>query len=153
MSPSTSSPARRLPGPLVPTVLAAALWLVAPLGSAPLPAQGREDVQTDRSVLMRKKLDHAQRILGGLTEGRFGPIAGSARSLRELSEEAVWYSLPTDDYRRYSEEFRRLTASLAEQAEAEDLDAATLSYVRLTINCVECHKYVRIRTAPPDPPR
>lgn len=153
MTPPSPSPPRRLPGPLVPTALAAALWLVAPLVSTSLPGQGLGDEQTDRSVLMRKKLDHAKNILGGLAEGEFGPISRSARSLRKLSEEAAWYSLPTADYRRYSEEFRRLTASLAEQAEAEDLDAATLSYVRLTINCIECHKYVRIRTVPPAPPR
>jgi hypothetical protein len=102
---------------------------------------------------MKKKLDHAQRILEGLVEERFDSIARSARALQEVSEQAGWYSLPTADDRRFSDEFRRLTASMFEQAEAEDLDAATLSYVRLTINCVECHKYVRIQQAPASPPR
>ncbi|MEW4570531.1 hypothetical protein AB1L88_21935 [Tautonia sp. JC769] len=107
----------------------------------------------DRTVLMRRKLDHARRILGGLAEGRFGPVARSARSLHEISEVAAEYNLPTDDYRRFSDEFRRITRTLAERAEANDLDGATLANVQLTMNCVACHKYVRIQMNPPAPPR
>ena len=130
----------------------AALLLVANSGSAQ--GQPQDDqARDDRTVLMRRKLDHAQRILGGLAEGRFGPVARSARALRELSEEAAQYNLPTEDYRRYSQEFRRLTETLAEQAEAEDLDGAMLANVQLTLNCVDCHKYVRIQMNPPAPPR
>ena len=29
------------------------------------------------------------------------------------------------------------------KAKAKNLDGATLAYVRLTMNCIECHKYVR----------
>lgn len=107
----------------------------------------------DQSVLMRRKLDHAQRILGGLTEGRFGAVSRSARSLRELSEVSARYNLPTDDYRRFSDKFRRLTETLAERANADDLDGAVLANVQLTMNFIEYHKYVRIQTKPPSPPR
>ncbi|WP_152051238.1 hypothetical protein [Tautonia marina] len=116
------------------------------------PSQAEKPLD-DRAVLMRRKLDHSQRILGGLAEGRFGSVARSARSLQEISEVAAFYNLPTDDYQRFSNEFRRITQTLAERAEANDLDGATLANVQLIMNCVECHKYVRIQMNPPAPPR
>lgn len=133
-------------------VLAVPLAVAASFPSVGGPPQD-EPRAAERTVLMRRKLDHAQRILGGLSEGRFGAIARSARSLRELSEVSAGYNLPTEDYRRFSDEFRRLTETLADRAEARDLDGAALTHVQLTLNCVECHKYVRIQTNPPGPPR
>ncbi|WP_169977002.1 hypothetical protein [Tautonia rosea] len=130
----------------------AAVSLASSRETADEPSQAERPLD-DRSVLMRRKLDHAQRILGGLAERKFGPVARSARSLQEISEVAAFYNLPTEDYRRFSNEFRRLTKTLAERAEAEDLDGALLANVQLTMNCVECHKYVRIQTKPLDPPR
>lgn len=131
---------------------------LAAVGLATASGNAEGDPQEDRpldnrEVLMRRKLDHAQRILGGLAEGRFDPIARSARALEEISEVAALYNLPTADYRRFSNEFRHLTRSLAEKAEARDLDGTTLLNVQLTINCVDCHKYVRIQTNEPRPPR
>jgi hypothetical protein len=139
--------------------LLAAAFGIASASFVPSSATPPEETQEElarpdeRTLLMRRKLDHAQRVLNGLASGRLKPVARSARSLRELSEVAAQYDLPTDDYRRFSDEFRDLTESLADRAEAGDLDGAALLNVRLTLNCIECHKYVRIRTNPPDAPR
>lgn len=113
--------------------------------ATPWRSGGQDERPTDRQVLMDRKLEHAGRVLGGLATNRLDAVAASARELRKVSEEAARYSLPTADYRRYSDEFRRLSDALAEEAEAGDLDGAALVNVRLTINCVECHKYVRIQ--------
>ncbi|RUL86296.1 hypothetical protein [Tautonia sociabilis] len=152
-----TAPRSRRPGPglrWLALLVAGSALAISPAGR---PASGGpqdpDSPQDPRTALMRQKLDHAQRILGGLTEGRFGPISRSARALEEISREAARHNLPTADYRRFSDEFRRLTASLAKHADAEDLDAATLAYVQLTINCVDCHKYVRIQTLPAGPPQ
>jgi hypothetical protein len=42
-------------------------------------------------------------------------------------------------------EFQRLCDELAEKSRAKNIDGATLAYLRLTMNCVNCHKYVRFK--------
>ena len=39
--------------------------------------------------------------------------------------------------------FRRQANALTKAAQEKNLDAATLAYVRLTMSCVDCHKFVR----------
>lgn len=107
-----------------------------------------------RSQLMRQKLDHSQKVLEGLVLEDFTSIARQAHALHELSEAAEWQAFPSMEYERFSGEFRRLAGELAQQADAKNIDGATLSYVQLTINCVNCHKYVRVlRRDDSDPQR
>ena len=40
-------------------------------------------------------------------------------------------------------DFQRSADSLAQNARDKNVDAAALSYMKLTLTCVECHKYVR----------
>jgi hypothetical protein len=100
---------------------------------------------------MRPKLEHAQRVLEGLTLEDHALVAQHAKSLLSLSEAAEWQVLPSPDYVRYSEEFQRLTQELIKAANQKNIDSATLAYVQLTMNCVNCHKHVREarRTARP----
>jgi len=63
--------------------------------------------------------------------------------LTALSDAAEFKVFQTPDYRTYSAEFRRTADLLAKMAEAKNLDGCALNYVQLTMNCVNCHKYVR----------
>jgi hypothetical protein len=99
-----------------------------------------------RAQFMRKKLEFAKNVLEGLTTEDFPLIAKNAKGLRLLSQAAEW-EVPTipdvENYLAYTAEFQRVTADMAKKAEAKNLDGATLDYVRMTTNCVNCHKYVR----------
>jgi hypothetical protein len=116
-----------------------ALALVA-TGFATLQAQSRGR----HSELMRRKLTYAQRILEGVALEDYATIAKGARELKELSEDAEWNAFPDMDYLRYSNEFRTICDDLSVQSKEKNLDGATLSYMRLTMNCVNCHKFVRV---------
>jgi hypothetical protein len=63
-----------------------------------------------------------------------------------LSEAAEW-EVPTipnaSEYIVFTSEFQRLTDELVQKAREKNMDGATLAYLRLTMNCVNCHKYVR----------
>ena len=50
------------------------------------------------------------------------------------------------DYIAFTTEFQRLADEMALKAKEKNLDGATLAYLRLTMNCVNCHKYVRQTT-------
>ena len=95
--------------------------------------------------LMRKKLDHAQSVLEGITLENFDLVAGNAAKLGALSQEAAWRASDTPEYVEHSAIFRRNVEALKRAAEERNLDGATLAYAKLAFNCVECHKYLRNR--------
>lgn len=92
---------------------------------------------------MRAKLVHSQNVLEGLTTEDFGKIAKSSQELSLLSLAAQWQVIQTPEYVRRSAEFRREVEALKRAADEKNLDSATLAYLKVTMNCIECHKYVR----------
>ena len=92
---------------------------------------------------MHDKLELAQRILEGVTLEDYDLLVTKATRLSAMSKEARWQAFQNPDYERYSAEFRRNVDALARAARDKNLDGATLGYVRMTISCVECHKFVR----------
>ncbi len=100
---------------------------------------------------MRAKLEHAKNSLEGLTVENFEMIGKNADRMTKLSESALWRVYQTPEYVRLSTEFRLSSAALKKASIKKDIDAATLAYMKLTMRCVECHKYVRsIRIAKGD---
>jgi hypothetical protein len=99
-----------------------------------------------RAEFMRLKLDYSKQVLEGLTLENYETISKNARALKRLSEAAEW-EVPTipnaTDYIVFTNEFQRLADELARNAKERNIDGATLTYLRLTMNCVNCHKYVR----------
>jgi hypothetical protein len=118
------------------------------LSAIVLAARGAQQQHT-RAEFMRTKLDHAKKVLEGLTLEDYDAIAKSARALRLLSQAAEW-EVPTipnaTDYISLTREFQRYTEELGQKAKQKNLDGATLAYFRLTMSCVNCHKYVRDAT-------
>lgn len=117
----------------------AALTLSALLITAPGHAQQPNDV----SDFMQLKLSHAQEVLKALAVEDFDAMEKHSQELSLLSQAATWRVLQTPEYLRYSGEFRRASDALTKAAREKNLDGATLSYVTMTMKCIECHKYVR----------
>jgi hypothetical protein len=121
------------------------LALVA-LSAAVVAVQGEVQRPHSRAEFMRTKLEYSKKVLEGLTLEDYDTIAKSARALRLLSQAAEW-EVPTipnaTDYVTYTREFQQLTDEMAKKAREKNIDGATLAYLRLTMNCVNCHKYVR----------
>jgi hypothetical protein len=111
-----------------------------------LAAQGQEQRPRTRAEFMRMKLDFSKKVLEGLTLEDYEAISKSAKALKRLSEAAEW-EVPTipnaTDYVVFTTEFQRLADEMAQKAKDKNIDGATLAYLRLTMNCVNCHKYVR----------
>jgi hypothetical protein len=119
------------------------LLVLAATVAGGLIASGASQKRSPLQQYMRQKLEHAQYALEGLALGDFKLIEKNATAMRKLSEDARWRITPNLDYLRRSAEFQDLAAELAAKAKARNLEGATLAYVQLTINCVNCHKLVR----------
>jgi len=106
-------------------------------------ADAKQPDPTTQQLLMRDKLTHAKDALDGLTVEDYGKVANSARMLRMISRAASWYVLDSEEYTRHSKNFQEQAADLERHARAKNLDAASLDYMRISMTCIQCHKYVR----------
>jgi hypothetical protein len=113
------------------------------------PCHGQEPVED----IMVAKLGHAQKVLEALAKEDHGTIARSGQELSLLSQAAAWQVLQTPQYQQHSTDFRRSADALSEAGKQKNLDTAALAYVQMTLNCINCHKYVRkVRAARLGPP-
>lgn len=94
---------------------------------------------------MRDKLELTQGILEGLAVENFDLILSRSQRLSAMSQEVDWKVFENPDYEQQSIAFRRNVDALTKAAKNKNLDGATLAYVRVTMSCIECHKYVRGR--------
>jgi hypothetical protein len=99
-----------------------------------------------RAEFMREKLNFSKDVLEGLALEQYSTIERGAKALKKLSEAAEW-EVPTipnaSDYVMMTTDFQRHADELVKQAKAKNIDAATLAYVKLTMSCVQCHKFIR----------
>lgn len=126
----------------------ARLILVIPIllaGLLVVPGHGEEPKKEPEKVnkVMKRKLQHSQKVLEGIALNDFDMIAKHADELILASKEAEWKVLKTPQYELHSNEFRRIAEALVQDAKGKNLDGAALSYVDLTLTCVKCHKHVR----------
>jgi hypothetical protein len=128
-------------------VTAAILALVS-LPFVPALSTGRAGQQEkqNRSEFMRRKLEFSKNVLEGLALEQYPMIEKNAKALKVLSQAAEWEvpMIPNaTDYVALTSEFQRYADDLVKAAKQGNIDGATLAYVKLTMNCVQCHKYVR----------
>jgi hypothetical protein len=98
---------------------------------------------TSNQLLMRDKLKYANQVLDGLALEDFSKIAASAEMMRMISKAASWHVLDSDEYNHLSKDFQEQAADLERHAKQKNLDAAALDYMRMSLTCVQCHKYMR----------
>ena len=95
------------------------------------------------STVMRQKLSHSQEILRAIALEDYAAMESHAAKLNKLSHATGWFARQTPEYELFTNELRRHTDALGKAARAKNIDAATLSYMQLTMSCVSCHKYIR----------
>ena len=126
---------------LAAAVVAAAVVGVGLMTAAEPPTDGPAPDRV--AAFMRVKLSHSADVLEGLSLADYELIAKGAQELALVSQDASWQVLQTEDYARRSVEFRRACDGLHRAAKEENLDAAVLAWMDVTMKCVQCHRYVR----------
>lgn len=99
--------------------------------------------QTPTKTFMREKLKDAQKVLEGLATEDFKLIKEGAEHMKVMSQAVEWHIIEGPVYAEHSAEFRRCCEQLAKRADDKNMHAATLSYMQLTMACVNCHSFVR----------
>lgn len=130
----------------VMVLIALIMLVIQPLviGLGQEPDKKIEELDKNKvSALMQRKLTEAQKVLQGVAMGDFDMISKHAEQLDDISKLAEWRVIRTPRYDVFSGEFQRSAQALIKHAKDKNLDAAALSYVEMTLNCVKCHKYVR----------
>jgi hypothetical protein len=127
--------------PAVSILMVAVTWGVVRSQGAPVVSKKASDEQL--KSFMRLKLDHAQGILGGIATEDFEQIAKEVQALNALSMQSSWNAYTTVEYLNHSSDFRRAMDVISKAAHEENIDRAALGYVNLTVQCIECHRYLR----------
>lgn len=113
------------------------------LAAVALGYQDPQKIEPDSTKFMHRKLDASRDVVEGLAIEDFPKIATSAQDLMLLSLESEWNVIQTQRFLDMSGEFRSSAERLRDAAKDKNLDAATLAYFEVTLNCVRCHRYVR----------
>ncbi len=102
-------------------------------------------VPVSTKEFMREKLDHSQKLLAALATEDYFTLSKLSQRLSAMTQEASWQAFQNPDYTAFSASFRGHVNALSKAAGQKNIDAATLAYVRVTMSCVDCHKWVRGR--------
>jgi hypothetical protein len=104
---------------------------------------GQEPGTVKTAAFMRMKLQPSKELLEGLAMNDFDSIQKNAGTIKNLLLDENWMVVQSDEYRRQTQEFRKLVDQLRDAADKKNIDGATLAYVQMTIQCVRCHQTLR----------
>lgn len=94
-------------------------------------------------IIMDDKLEYSQQLLEAVVFEDFHAVERIADELHLLSELSSWDVIRSPEYTQRSLEFQRVATRLAEVAAKKNLDGLALGYVELTLQCFQCHRYMR----------
>jgi hypothetical protein len=107
-------------------------------------ARDKESLRDKVKVFMRSKLTNSQSVVEGLATENWDTIQSAGARMLVMSKAAEWSVGNTGpQYTQDTTEFINACKQLITQSKAKNLEGATLAYLQLTMNCVECHKHVR----------
>jgi hypothetical protein len=95
------------------------------------------------AFFMRAKLANSQSVLEGLTTEDFDLIRTGAQRMIVMTKAAEWKVGGGEVYTQDSVKFVDAAQDLIKNSNEKNIDGATLAYLQLTMNCVNCHKHVR----------
>jgi len=120
--------------------------LLAFAGAHLLTANAAQKDQSTRDkvrVFMRAKLTNSQNVIEGLATENWDLIEGGAARMLVMSKATEWTVGDGPQYKQDTHDFVNACKQLITQSKAKNIEGATLAYLQLTMNCVECHKHVR----------
>ena len=69
--------------------------------------------------------------------------------LAEVSRATTWHKGSDAEFMQYAKNFQTSATFLAEQAHKKNLEGASIGYIRVVMDCLSCHNFVRAgRPAP-----
>lgn len=106
------------------------------------PDKDKLDGEKKLSMFMREKLTSSQLVLEGLMIEDYDKMQKGAKKMIEMSNATEWQVIEGPIFARQSEEFRSAARQVIKFAKEKNIDGASLSYLHLTMTCINCHKKV-----------
>lgn len=94
-------------------------------------------------VLMREKLEATHGLLEGLVKEDFAKIETHAQKLANISHATEWHKLDDADFLHYAKSFQNSADFLVQEAKKKSVEGVSMGYVRVTLDCMQCHNFVR----------
>jgi hypothetical protein len=94
------------------------------------------------NAVMHAKLLHAQKILEAVVTSEWVALETHTRELEQLTNDPRWTVFRYPEYAPHSAAFVRAVQDLHTAAAQRDLDKTPKAYVTMTLECVECHRYM-----------
>jgi hypothetical protein len=117
-------------------------WRWLALGGAVLSLAGARPQGPELNAVMREKLGRTQKILEAVVTSDWVGLETQSRELERLTNDPRWTALKYPEYARHSGAFVRAVEALHTAASQRDLDKTPKAYVAVTLQCVECHRYL-----------
>ena len=109
------------------------------------PVASKKETEADR--WMHAKLNYAQQIFAGLTEGDLEVVKKRAQLMAVVNVLEDWVKKSDfkkkSDYQGQLNAFEFANKELIRQADDENIDGALEAWLKLSRSCVECHKLIR----------
>lgn len=109
-----------------------------------LPAAETKPRRAATQVFMRQKLMWSQAALEGLALEKFDLVSRNALRMREMTRSNQWFAIKQPEYLVRTTNFVNSVDALYMAAVDRNLEAATEAYAKVSRNCVECHRLVRL---------
>lgn len=103
----------------------------------------RQGPELDR--VMHRKLAHAQKILEAVVTSDWILLEDQSRELERETYDPAWAVLKAPEYVSHSLAFRKAIMTLHEAAAQRNLEETPKAYVAVTMECVQCHRYMARR--------
>jgi len=125
------------------------MWrLLALTGLVVMTATASGSQGPELNNVMREKLTHAQKLLEAVVTSDWASLEDHSRELERLTNDPRWTVLKYPEYARHSLAFVRAVQALRTAAAQRDLEKTPKAYMDVTLQCVECHRYLaRARVA------
>ncbi len=111
--------------------------------TSPSPKKDSEKTGRPLQTFMRAKLTASTKILEGLALEDLDLVQEGALEMNKMSQAEQWRRFNDPLYRQFSAEFQQTTSDLVEAAKKGSLDRSALKWMDATMNCIDCHRYVR----------
>lgn len=126
-------------------MIATAIFLLAVWGGTdPLSYGAPGPRRMETQAFMRQKLAWSLATLEGITLEKFDLASKNALRMRNMTQSNQWFTLRQPDYMVATTNFYKSVDALYLAAVDKNLDAATEAYMKVSRNCVECHRLVRV---------
>lgn len=112
---------------------------------APEPEKSKSRPKDDKAIrrFMRRKLGAMNQVMRGIVTEDYALIRRNAKAMKKMGTGVEWNIVQGPIYGNHRAAFQRSADLLVKAADEKNVDGATLVYMQMTLNCIECHRYTR----------